>query len=211
MPESKQERIWLIAGAGLAMLVVLLGYFALIGPAQSRESSVHSQIDQVNAHNAALQAEIASYREQSKNLPMYAARLRTAQLALPSTSGLPDFLRTLSSLGSQTMTDVTSLTVGSPADVSEVTGNKAASTNGAPIYALPITAQVTGTVAQLNQFLGQLQSVQPRAVLITQIQQQSAIPDASVTLTGPTQLTITMAAFVQPTGSEAAALKNAAR
>jgi hypothetical protein len=164
-------------------------------------------------------------RAQSKNLAQYESDLRTAQLALPTTSGLPDFLRTLQAIGNATLADVSSLIVGPPTDVTGVassstgssTGSTGASTStattitGLRIYALPITAQVAGTTSQLDAFLTQLQAVQSRAVLISQLTEGNGVASPNGTVSQTTTLQLTMQAFVAPSSAaERAALSAAA-
>lgn len=52
-----------------------------------------------------------SLGRETKNIATYQAQVTQARLALPSTSGLPDFLRTLQSIGNATLADVSALTV----------------------------------------------------------------------------------------------------
>ena len=64
---------------------------------------------------------------------------------------------------------------------------------------MPITAQISGSVTQLDQFLSQLQSVQPRAVLISQIVESAGGADGGTTGLAATQITLT----VRPSSSRA--------
>jgi hypothetical protein len=172
-----------------------------------------------------LSARITSLRAQNRDVAKYEAELRSARLALPSTSGVSDFLRSLQALGNATLTNVSALTVGEPADVSTLaapapaaaSGTAAASTAasstpaapGAPatgpapgaVYSMAISAQVSGSPAALDRFLQQLQDVQPRAVLITSLTEGAG--SAGVTTQGrsgggATSLSLTMQAFVAP-------------
>src|SRR5579885_2716000 len=190
MPKSQLERVWLFGGVVLALLMVLIGYTMFISPQNSKTSSANSQVSVAKAANARLESRIVALREQSKNVAKYESDLQAAELALPATSGLPDFLRTLQAIGNATLTTVSSLTVGPPTDVSTVAGRAASaakssssssslsstssSSSSTPaaagaVYALPITAQIGGSTSALEQFLTQLQTVQPRAVLISQL------------------------------------------
>jgi Tfp pilus assembly protein PilO len=202
MLASPRERTWVLGTAVAALLLVLIGYFAFISPEHSKAQDVQSQVADAQTQNVTLSARVTSLAMQSKKLATYKADLAKARLALPSTSGMTDFLRTLQSIGNATHAD-SSLTVGTPTDVTSLSGAtpSSGSTNlsvgSAHIYALPITAQVSGTVAQLNAFLTQLQSVQPRAVLISEITETSPATGAS----GATTLQLTMQAFVAPSSA----------
>lgn len=221
MPTGRLERMWLAGGGAVALVMVLVGYLFFISPQRHETGDVNSSTDAARLQNSLLEHKLKTLEEQNKNLGQYRSDLEQARLALPTSSGMPDFLRTLQAIGAATHANVTSLTVGTPADVTnlavsaptEVTGRSkpVASVAGARVYSLPITAQVSGSIDQLNAFLGQLQSVQPRAVLISQITQSTATSSGTRTPNGITGLTLTMQAFVAPTGSvESAQLSDAA-
>jgi Tfp pilus assembly protein PilO len=225
MPKEQAERLWLGIGVGAGLLMLLIGYFFFIGPQRSQTSDTNAQVATAQLTNQTLQTRITSLQQQDKDLAKYQAAVAQARLALPGTSGLPDFLRTLQALGNATLANVTSLAVGAPttltpttatpATTASTTGKAGSSTTATPataaVYALPITATVTGTPAQLQQFLTQLQSVQPRAVLITQITQSAGTAGTAGGATSGTSLQLTMSAFVEPSSaSEQAALSAAA-
>jgi Tfp pilus assembly protein PilO len=230
MPRSSQERLWLLGGGVCAFVMVLIGYFFLISPQRDSTSTVNSQVAAARDQTSLLQNRINALAKQNQDLSRYTADLAQAQLALPSTSGLPDFLRTLQSIGNASLADVTSLTVGPPTDVTSVaggtppvaaseTGTAGPATHAVPagprVYALSITAQVSGSTTQLGEFLDQLQSVQPRAVLIGQITIGSGSPGATsgsrVSANRVTTMQLTMQAFVAPASdAELARLSQAA-
>jgi Tfp pilus assembly protein PilO len=220
MPKSQTERFWILGGVVVAILMLLIGYTMFISPQDSTTSSAQSQVSSANAANQRLQVRIAALRVQSKSLAQYQSDLRIARFALPNTSGLPDFLRTLQAIGNATQTNVSSLTVGPPADVTGVAGATASGSTAASsastvgqlrVYALPITAQVSGTNSQLDQFLTQLQSVQPRAVLISQLTEGAGqVSGGTAAGAAGSALQLTMQAFVAPsTAAEKAQLSAA--
>jgi Tfp pilus assembly protein PilO len=215
MPRKDIERLWIGGTAIVGLLMVLIGYFAFIAPQRSQTRDVNAQVADVTAQNAALSNKVTQLSLQNRDLAKYKAQLVQARLALPSTSGLPDFLRTLQSIGAATNTD-TSLTFAAPSDVTNIGGTSTSTPDltvgGAHIYALPITAQVTGSVSNLNAFLTQLQSVQPRAVLISQITETTGPSSGSGANAGQPGLSLTMQAFVAPSDQgEAADLAAAAQ
>lgn len=220
IPRSQAERLWLIAGGLTAVLLILLGYFVAISPQRSETAKVDGKVNEAKVRNTALQHRIDALRQQNKDLAKYQADLAAARLALPSQSGVSDFLRSLQSLGTKTGTDVTSLTVGQPTDASAAlkaavpaAGGTAPSAKasapanpvvGSPagvakVFALAISAQVSGPPAALNKFLEQLQEVQPRAVLITQIVESDAATNRAPSSSGAPSLQLSMQAFVAPT------------
>ncbi len=207
MPRSQRERLWIVGGGVFALLVIVVGYSLVIGPQRSETSGVKGQVSRARLENAVLHSRIDALRQQNRNLASYQNSLRQSHLALPSTSGLPDFLRSLQSIGNATLAEVSSLTVGTPTDVTAVAGAKSAGVSG--VYALPITAQVDGSVSALDAFLTQLQSVQPRAVLISQITESSGA-DSGGASPAHLNLQIAMQAFVAPVGAAESAQLSAA-
>ena len=215
MPRTQAEKLWWAGAAFAAALMVVIGYLALIRPQQHETDRVHAEVAAQRTQTTALQARVAALEQQSKHLASYEAQLAQARLALPSTSGLPDFLRTLQETGNQTLARVSSLSVAAPTDVTRIvtspsptatasaspskSGEQAPSVAGAHVYALPISAQVTGTVAQLSAFLTQLQSVQPRAVLISALSLGSGKAGTGEEKADRVSvLSLTMQAFVAP-------------
>jgi Tfp pilus assembly protein PilO len=205
MPTKDRERL-LIGGAVItALLMLLVGYFALIGPQRSKTRDINAQVADATTQNSVLSNKISTLSQQNRDLKKYEQDLATQEKALPSQNDLNTFLRTLEGLGTATGSDA-SFTAGSPVDVtagSTTTPAAGAATgtgtgltvNGQHIYALPITAQVTGTVDSLSQFLDELQAQQPRALLITQVTQTKASSTKGANNTG---LALTMQAFVAP-------------
>lgn len=220
---SAQEQRWVIGGVVVALLVAVLGWILLVSPQRAETDSVNGQAADVRNDNLSWQAKISTLQSESKDMSTVTKALGLAQQALPSTSGVPNFLRSLQALGSRTGTDVVSLTVGAPTDVSTVAtgsngsnaGNGSTATaspttaapgapTGSGVYALTITAQVNGASDKLDAFLRKLQTEQPRAVLITHLVRGSAQD-------GATSLQLTMQAFVAPSGAaEQARLAQAA-
>lgn len=213
MPRSSLEKLWLSGGALIALVMLLVGYFMFIGPQRSQTDEVNAQQADANAQITRLQHKIDTLQAQNKNLAQYQAAAQQAQLALPSTSGLPDLLRTLQAIGNSTLATVSALTVGAPADVTAPAARTAspapsagAGSGATPepqpsalrVYSLPITAQIEGSPAQLGQFLTQLQAAQPRAVLISQLTQSTATTARGSGPSTATTLHLTMRAFVAP-------------
>ena len=103
-------------GMGLVgFVLVLIGYFFFISPQRDKTDQVNEQVATAQIANLGLQSRITpAQRAECQNSPSYQEQLHVAQLALPATSGMPAFLRTLQSLSGTTSTTLTTLTVGSP-------------------------------------------------------------------------------------------------
>lgn len=188
MFETRIEKIWIGAGLVAALLLAVIAYFFLISPQNAQASDLHAQTSDAQVSNAVLQSKINSLRADQSNLATYKATLAADRAALPATDDMSDFLRTLQSVGQSSLVQVTSITVGT-ATAPGATGS--AQTAGG-VVALPITLQVTGTDARLLDFLTQLQRVQPRAVVLSQVNQQASTTSAAQTLQ------ISLQAFLAP-------------
>jgi Tfp pilus assembly protein PilO len=217
MTRSQLERLWIVGAVLVAILLAFVGYTVFIHPQNSSTSSAQSQVDAARTDNLLLQTRVSLLRTQSTHLAQYESDLKNAQLALPSTAGLADFLRAVQGIGDKTATVVSTISAGVPTNVTAAASPTASATtaagngsaaasgatatlNGTPVYALPITASVTGSAGALNQFLAQLQNVQPRAVLISQLVESTGLvagKASSSTLT----LQLTMQAYVAPAGA----------
>lgn len=208
VPRSQAERLWLIGGGIVILVLLLIGFFFFISPQRSQTSAVNSQVTAAQAQNSALEAHLAALREQSKGLAKYEAQLKTAQQALPSGADVANFLRALQSLGSATQTNVANMTVGAatpvtpaapPGATAAAAPTAAAGPNTAPaseVLSYTISIQVSGTPVALNRFLEQLQAVQPRAILITQLSESTGTGGPGVnTPAGGTSLQLSMQAF----------------
>jgi hypothetical protein len=216
---TQLERLWMVGAGIVAFAIVAIGYFFFISPQRGDTSSVDGQVSTASSQNDILQARISHLAAQNRQLASYQRTLSQARLALPASTGIPDFLRTLQSIGSATGSDVSTLTVGDPTNVGPATPtatNSAADSNaaataapganaaaptgpGSGIYSMTISAQVTGSTKALGAFLTQLQNVQPRAVLISQITESTgstANGAATATASGGATLQISMQAFV---------------
>jgi len=225
VPRSQVERLWLVGGGTIALLLTVVAYFFFISPQRSETADVRGRLDDTRNQNSALQSRLAQLKQQNQSLDKYRQELAAAQAALPSAANVSDFLRSLQALGSQTQTNVISLAVSTPVNVSiSSTGQgpagaapsatPSASASTAPtapgsatgaagavapgtVFSLPIKAEVAGSPGNLIKFIDQLQNVQPRAVLITSLVQTTAATTGTANLqTSGTVLDLTMQAFV---------------
>lgn len=188
MITGRMDKIWVGVGAIGALVIILLGWNFFISPQTSQTSELNAQTAVAQQQNTILQDKLATLREQNKNLAQYQATLAQDQAALPSASGLPDFLRELQAVGASTQVSFSSLNVGAPV----------ASTGAAGVYSIAITLNASGAPNQLEAFLDQLQSVQPRAVLISQAVLQSGTGAGAAVSAGASTLGLTLSTFVAP-------------
>jgi type IV pilus assembly protein PilO len=157
MSGVRTDRLWLVGGAITAVVLLVIAWFVFINPRNSENSGLREQGRAAEARVGQLAKRLAELRQQNAELPRYMAQLERDRQALPTSSGLSDFLRSLQAAGDAAGVSVGGLAVG--------TANQVAAA-GTQIHALPLTVTASGRAGNLSQFVDQLQHVQPRAVLI---------------------------------------------
>ncbi|HWG97787.1 MAG TPA: type 4a pilus biogenesis protein PilO [Pilimelia sp.] len=194
MRTTLTARLWLAGGALAAVLLVVTGWFLLVSPKLADAAGLRTQADDVRMQVDLLNRELATLREQNRDLAGYEAKLAAARQALPHHAALPDLLRQLQAAGEAAGVTVGNLTVGGPAEV-----------NGASteVIAVPVSLTAVGTGPALERFLDQLQRHQPRAMLIDSVASSGEGADAS--LAGRSSLTLGLRVFVAPAFSPPAA------
>jgi len=189
------DRLWMFAGAAVIVVLTVIGYFFVIGPKYAEADDVRAQAETTETQMVVLRKRIAELEKQKTNLAKYRAALKTNQEALPSDPGLPDFLRQLQSSGDDVGVDVSGVTVNGAEQVD----------GSSTVWALPITLTATGDADELGEFLDELQSTQPRAVLVE---------SANLTTSGDagTSISLSVKAFVAPpAGAGAPAITTTAK
>jgi Tfp pilus assembly protein PilO len=183
----RRDRAWIGGGVIVALLLALLAWLLLIRPKGNEATTLRSETDAAQLQQPGLRTRLAAVKQDTAHIDEYRATLAAAQAALPSENAMADFLRALETGEGRTGAAVSSVTVGSPSQVTAA---------GTKVYALPVTLIAAGRPAAINAFLGQLQGVLPRAVLITSL---NALPETG---TGAMKMTIGMRAFVVPAATD---------
>jgi type IV pilus assembly protein PilO len=177
------DRLWMIGGVLAAALLVAAGWFVAISPKKGEVTSLKEQTSTTEIRLISLRHRLAELEEQASKLATYRAALKTNQAALPTDSGVPDFLRQLQRSGDKVDVTVSGVTVSAPQQDAALPA----------VYDLPITLTADGSPDNLGRFLDELQTVQPRAVLI-----ESA--NLSSSAGARTSLSVTLKAFVASGG-----------
>jgi Tfp pilus assembly protein PilO len=187
-------RLWEVVGAVGAVTLLAIGWFFFISPQKGQTSELRDEAAMTEVRLTTLQQRLVELRKQHQNLAEYRAQLVRDRKALPTTSGLSDFLRELQAAGDKEGVSVSGVAVGIPSQVAA---------GGTKVYSLPITLTADGSGGRLYRFLDQVQQVQPRAVLITST---SAVAEQQTkgSIAGSTTLTLGLQAFVAPTGEAGA-------
>ncbi|MEN3359422.1 MAG: hypothetical protein V7637_3404 [Mycobacteriales bacterium] len=181
----RTDRLWIIGGTVAAAILLAAGWFLAVGPQRTQTDTLNSQAATADLRLTSLHQKLLELREQNRRLPEFSAQLSKDRQALPTTSGLSDFLRELQAGGEVARVVISGVVVGAPLEVT------AAATQ---IYALPVTLTAAGSTTALASFLNQLQRVQPRAVLVDHVIAAPAEPD--VNLAGGVTLTVGVQVFI---------------
>ena len=182
MRAQHADRLWAIAGALAAAALLAVGWFLLVSPQQAETRALDEQVADAQVRVTTLQKRLDQLREQKDKLPEYEAQLKRNREALPTTSSMPDFLRQLETAGKGTGVSVSRVNVEQPVAVAGT---------ATQVFELPISLRAEGTAGKLDTFLDQLQRVQPRAVLISDV-------NATAGEHGVIGLDVRLKAFVAP-------------
>jgi Tfp pilus assembly protein PilO len=175
----RNDRIWLAAGVLVSAGLVLISWFLLIAPQHSLAASYQTQTEDTQGRATVLVKRLSELRKQNTNLDSYVSELRAYQAALPTAAATADFLRSMQTIGDAKDVIVTAVAVSDPQQLSTV---------NSAVYQLPISVTASGTTARVESFLSDLQTVQPRAVLLVKM--------AVTTTSGGISVALDLRAFV---------------
>jgi Tfp pilus assembly protein PilO len=200
MGALRADRVWMIAGATVTVLLVVACWFLLISPNNAAKDDVENQTADTQTQLITLNKRINQLKKQQANLKALVATRDAKQTALPSDSGMAAFLNQLTKSGTDTDVTVTGISVGAP--VQQI--------NPSSVRALPITLTADGTLSALEKFLDTLQTGQARAVLIQSASvtpQTGADADDSSSTTSPSPASTPSSAATDPVMSISLSLK----
>lgn len=184
-----KARLWVIAGVAVAVLLGVGGWFLLIGPKYNDAASVGTQADATRVQIGVLEAKLAGLRKKQAQLSKFKAKLKANRAALPTDSGVPDFLRQLQASGDLTGVTVTALTVAAPVQTVGVAG----------VWQLQMTLNAMGAPDDLSKFVDKVQEQQARAVLIQSANlTEPTVPSAGTSSTPSTTASPTPSASASP-------------
>jgi Tfp pilus assembly protein PilO len=183
--DGRKDRFWIAGGCLVALVLALAGYFLLIGPQRSTTGERDTQAADARAEIPVLKKKLADLRKDNEKLDQYKTQLDKDRAALPENAGVPEYLRLMQTLGAQTGVSVDNVTLGAPSRV----------TSPAGVYSVPVTLLITGTAVEVDVFLAGLQQVQPRAVLVTNVDVAPVDSDVDLSI-GEVTATLTTQFFV---------------
>lgn len=180
-----RSRLWLIGGAIAAVLVLVLGWFFFVSPQRDEADQLTQQAADLEQQNQLLAAKIAQLKQQASALPSLQAELDTLAAQAPPTPEIPELVRQLSSVASET--GVTLLSVAPalpapwtpPAATATPTATGTAAASGAPaapgapaagaangIQQIALTVAASGAYSNVQLFISRLETL-PRALLVS--------------------------------------------
>ncbi|MEU4424355.1 type 4a pilus biogenesis protein PilO [Actinoplanes sp. NPDC024001] len=159
MTARRIDQIWLFGGLALIALLIAGGWFMLISPQYAAEAKAQTDTEDTTIQLTKAKNGFQALQKETAKLDEYTAQLAEYQAALPvasKTNGIPDFLKQLQSMGVKLDVEVSGYSASAAETSKEVSA----------VSTLPITLNVEGNVEKVSKFVRQLQTVQPRAVLI---------------------------------------------
>ncbi|MGH8869295.1 MAG: hypothetical protein ACRDYU_15050 [Actinomycetes bacterium] len=174
-----QTRKWVAAAAVLSVLVLLAGWFLLVGPKQAEADAIQAQAQQQQDGVEMLRAQLEVLQGQSEGLAEQRELLTEATAALPDDPRLPDLVRSLTKIASKSDSDLVSIAPGKPVDLVAPVAPVATGTTPAPdatsatpaapgvpaLKTVPLTLEVSGEYIAVERFLHLLEQVD-RPILV---------------------------------------------
>ena len=175
MSRAQDKRFWLAGGAALALVIVVVGWLAVISPQRASTSTLRGEADSARTQNTVLAAKVASLKRQNENVGKLKNSLRAALAALPFDTGLPTFTRQVAAQATQSKVSLTSILVGEAAAIAATaptvpttaTPTAGGTASAATVMAIPITLLSDGSGERQLAFLKAIQRCGPRRALVS--------------------------------------------
>ena len=203
---------WYAACTGVAVLILLAGFFLLIHPRMSKPGDLNNQAQDVQMQVSAERAKLAGLQHKAAELPAEQRIAKAIEQKFPATADQNDLLTQISdavTASGLSQTSVSGLTLGVPtlqvgtgkgvsvpANNSPAQGPAAqppAAAGSTQVASMSVSMTVSAPRAQLVAFLKQLENA-PRAFLVTSV----SIGSASTGGSGAASATISGTMFVVP-------------
>jgi Tfp pilus assembly protein PilO len=197
----RPDRLWAFGAITAAVVLAVLAWMLLIGPQREKTVAAEGQTADAEAQSVVEQRKLNKLKLDYERRDTFAAELAANRRALPSEAATADLLRELQTAGDQAGVSVTSLTAGNPVELS---------TTGARVASVTITINATGKLSNLQTFLNQIQRIQPRAMLVSDV--GIAPGEGGESVSGAARLTVSAQVFVavQSTTASPSAIPSAA-
>ena len=188
MLNSPTQR-WGAAGAGACLLLTFAGWFFVVGPAQTQATSNWAELEGAEGQTAASADSSQRVGGPVRGDRRGSGRARQQRQSLPATNSLDALVRALNQAAAATGVTVDAVVPEPPIDITPVApeapddpeaeeedppprsaaGGRAVEPEVAvwPLFELPVTVRVTGSMVAVQNFMRVVQTEQPRAILFT--------------------------------------------
>ena len=216
-------RSWTIVGIFGALIVLLLGWFLLVSPQQSKASSTSMEAAEVQGTAEGLQVKANNLKKQAVDLPQKQQELAALSQRLPDNAGVAEIIRQITAAAARSGVTLQEFTPsdpqpleppakssGSGADSGAATaepspsnndgGGAAPKTSAAPASGLryvTLTIAAAGNPAQISSFIKELESI-TRALLMTDLEVSQANGSQANVSDGGLNVTVDGRIFMRP-------------
>lgn len=114
MSRLTSARGWLVVGIVGSVVILLLGYFALIAPQRSKASSIGMEAAEARGTTQGLQAKAIALKKQSDELPAKQAELQALSERLPDDAGVAQIIRQITSVAAESGVTLNEFTPSAP-------------------------------------------------------------------------------------------------
>jgi Tfp pilus assembly protein PilO len=177
------------AGTVVALLVIVAaGWFLAISPQKHKVSSLGAQSAAQEQTNTGLHLKLTELTAQMSAVPSEEAAVAAVTQKIPNDPAMPDYVRTLTTIASQTGVELVSIAPGAPATVTvaaatvpaaaaatpSASASASAAVQAAPaapavsLQSIPVALNVQGGYFQIQQFTAALQRL-ARSTVVTSI------------------------------------------
>jgi Tfp pilus assembly protein PilO len=178
---------WAAGTVVALLLIVAAGWFLAIAPQKHKVSSLGAQSAAQEQTNNGLHVKLTELTAQMSAVPSEEAAVAAVTAKIPNDPAMPDYVRTLTTIASQTGVELVSIAPGAPAAVTVPVATvpvatsaapSAAATTAAPVaaaaapavslQAITVALNVQGGYFQIQQFTAALQRL-ARSTVVTSI------------------------------------------
>ena len=159
---------WYLGAALASVLVLVAGWFLLVGPQRGTAEELNAEADAKIAANAATQQQIEDLKAQYKDLPALEQQLAAVRARIPNTPNMPSVIRNLSKNAASAGVKLAAFTPDEPQPLTQLAGEAEdyGLQDPGQVNAYGVTLNVTGRFANVRLFLSSLEQMQ-RSFLVT--------------------------------------------
>jgi type IV pilus assembly protein PilO len=175
---SKMTNVLILAVAAV-IAVVAIGYYFVLSPQKANAAKVHKNVATEQAANDALRLQLARLTKEEAAVPIQQARIAAIDREIPVTTGLPSYVRFLTSAAAKSHLELVSIAPASPAAVTALapvvtaapaaaSGAKGTAASAAPVApaasappalsSMMVTMNIVGSYFAVQDFVRRLEA-----------------------------------------------------